>query len=588
MIWPIAALAMSLHFGQSSPEDRDLATAVKLWRDLDMPELSATSRPVLIPLPYWSGTTGKQYIGIGFTDPKGAGPGNYLQGSETYPGYITNADPKATGILVVDWTPDVVKQVDGGDYSNQNFREHTILCSGIMCEIAGRHEFAKTLLAADRAWIVSNVEDTRGLVGDVAKEIKLHYMNELLRPGSDRKAILEHLTKLQSTGLNQEPWTLVGSMKLPELIKAVRATVRPWHTKPNTPEAAVADLSEATEIEIQMSSHAADPRYLKVRNLGLDAVPALMDHLSDRGLTRSYYEGINMAGEWIVSMNWACEQLLQEISQGEIIFPTRPLTKPYAEKWYRAMRAGKLNDYFLDGAVVVRKYRGGVSKLASLSVFTAILDRHPELIEEAYRRTLRPGVDNDTANRCISQSNLSVARRLELLCIGAHSPVFNQRGNALRYIFIFDRSLFDTLLAESLISLPANQSGNDLAWVCPGSNDDRVWSALVEAIRRSDPKLRRDLILPLASQPDELSGVRFERRVLATLEMFFDDEAVGHDAIKAASWRLGRNHQPEPKTAAQWQSLKEWLRTTIRTNPNNLDPRTNTNNAKPEALSTRH
>ena len=442
----LAGLLCAVALG-TQPRESDLAAAVKLWQDMKMPVLSPNSRPVIVPLGYWESGATSESVGVGFSNPVGGGPASFLLGARIFsgtPGTTWFGLPDAlTSALArgkpADWSVAAIAQVVNDSFTaGRDFGDDTTLCGAIVSQIAGHDEFAEALLRKvkrkDSEWSVGEaylgLPKDRSILASTAFQVETRLANDLLEPNSDRRAVLGQLRQLASADLIVAQRNSEG---IQELIQNLSATVAMAPGSPNSPEAAVRDLTNATGIEIRGSSHDIDPRVDKVSKMGLAAAPSLINHLNDKRLTRSISLGMNMAGPAIIPLGWVADSLLEQLSGGDIVGSTEQMTEEQASAWYRAKVSDKVDDYLL-ARLIDTWGANGQYRAACARTFKAIVARHQGLLEKAYRRVLKVDIRIDWADGIIEESSLSRAQKTKLFELGAQSSFIQQRDDARRYL----------------------------------------------------------------------------------------------------------------------------------------------------------
>lgn len=119
-----------------------------------------------------------------------------------------------------------------------------------------------------------------------------HWAIALTDPNSDRAAVARRMEVLTDA----EPILLDDGRK-GALLESVKLALRPRHSAPGTVEAMIDDLTEVrgdAAILGRQDELWNDPQYRKLALRGFEAVPALIQHLSDRRITWVVRTGPNM------------------------------------------------------------------------------------------------------------------------------------------------------------------------------------------------------------------------------------------------------------------------------------------------------
>jgi hypothetical protein len=159
-----------------------------------------------------------------------------------------------------------------------------------------------------------------------------HWANRLLERGFDRQKVLAKLREVDKTGLishkDKWGWGFAHLLKCLEAHETVRFPQVPG-------ESIVEDLLECAG---HVSQKEKEPQYRKVLELGLDAVPALLNHWDDPRLTRLWDLEDMALPRRIFQMKEVVRLAIHDISQGSF-GPSGNFVwggkKEDVEAWYR-------------------------------------------------------------------------------------------------------------------------------------------------------------------------------------------------------------------------------------------------------------
>jgi hypothetical protein len=98
---------------------------------------------------------------------------------------------------------------------------------------------------------------------------------------TDRKEVQQRLTYLASSNRPAGTWVDL------ELLDDLKLTLAPRQSKPGSVEALIDELTEYWNEQSDYSDPTGHGAYEKLVDLGFGAVPALLDHVGDRRLTRA-------------------------------------------------------------------------------------------------------------------------------------------------------------------------------------------------------------------------------------------------------------------------------------------------------------
>jgi|GEM_PF-6836284 len=554
----------------SRPADpvQDLADSAALWREMGMPVPGADAEPVWVPSGISNSDGTVEPPSIGFSFGNGAW---VLLGGTVYPA-------NHLSVTKADWSISTAAKLRKTASLNAGgFDEPVQASAAVVSEILGHRDFALKL--SGKVFPVGGFGGTEiGLPKDgrllsaTAYTIAAHLANEMVDPKVDRRAVLPLAQKLRAKALLGSGSPLSGNCDFDHLCADLEQTVKAHPVKPGSAEAAVEALLEQRTDELEKP----------VWDLGLDAIPALAEHLDDHRLTRTFLDAVEHMPARIERMDVVVHGLIREIT--DEAFLDGP-TKAQLLEWYAKKREGRTDEYYLQHLVSYDvDQEGHQTPTADGDTFTVIAKQFPKLFPEAFRRVLaeRPAVELWQALFALSRVGLPDRQKRSLLLEAMASPDSGQRASALPYLQGYDRAEFNRLLLTELRQMPKDFGKADGAWelaVCAAwSDDDRCWSALEAAVRRADPALRASLLA--SEMADGRTGfsknARFrEKDVLRLLARYFDDatpckpfedygvQTVGQAAMFSAGQALDPNSFHMPSTEAGWDALRRDLRARI-------------------------
>jgi hypothetical protein len=388
----------------------------------------------------------------------------------------------------------------------------------------GRHE---TLLFAVQAYsfgwtglaleVLTRVQERGGQVSLPAlrKEAWDYWAWELPSQQSDWREIARRLKTLRAAdkALDQEYHR--------SLIKSLDAALVPSKAKPGSVEALID----------QFITSRSDATYERLAGLGFKAVPALIDHLEDRRLTRHVKLGFNNFPSWHKRVQDVVSDLLQTISGEEFDRDWLrrqqgyPVKKPDAVKWWEG--AKKIGEEAYALRRLFPKEGDGIDG----HQLRAIRERYPRHLPRLYRRVLegRPRTQSWGLAEAIAESSLPLKKKLVLLHAGAMGKNLMHRREALYQLLNLDRPFFVWVVGETLRKLPRDTA--DEYWKCEEAHVARfvalagepaLWELLEEAARPASIGLRMELLNQ--SYPDKETPT-CRRRRLYLLAAFLDDAA---------------------------------------------------------------
>jgi hypothetical protein len=406
-----------------------------------------------------------------------------------------------------------------------------LLCLVAQCSIRGQDEFAELLYARIR-------ERTRCTRADVMGKWGLRIYDvwhpRIWWPDSDRKEVLRFLKEVVPEG-NAD-------------IRDLERTVAPRKSKPGTVEFLIDDLTDYWHRPEGWVRPAGVPpaewergeeAYLKLAELGFDAVPALLEHLDDQRFTRAWSKEPTLNGllrgasSYPIRVGHVAGQLLDDLSNGwtEYWMEGEKWGDPkQAREWLvEARKVGEekwLADHVLPALYFNGKGQepvdgGGAPNKAIARTLGA---KYPARLAEAYRTVLhkRQLVESEVLARAIVLSKLTPEQKLELLEAGAKHKQPAHRYAALDVLADLDRSAFHKNLIEALKAHPEE----NFVGLVRRTDDPACWETLAATARRGSVKHRLEVIdgMRHATTPDQDKKTRRER--LRFLVGLLNDEAA--------------------------------------------------------------
>ncbi len=406
-----------------------------------------------------------------------------------------------------------------------------------------------------------------------------HYANKLLKPGSDRKEILDRMNQI---------WKARKVVRSPQnkwLLKDLELTVKPTSATQGTPTWLIDQLTESSGQAGIMCDSSSDPNYIQLVELGFDAVPALIEHLDDSRLTRSYMSWFNNFPPYHRRVGELCTDILSGLVNEELgdgwLDRQRGITarKAVVTAWFdNAKRTGE-RQYLVSNVLTENGVRSQM-----LQVLAA---KYPDTIPKLYRELLTSKSKGRSAELAafVAKSELSNDQKLSLLTAGATHSSLSHRVSALWALKDVDDALFVQFLVATLEKLPRTPEGE--YWTCAEARfahlvmqteASSAWAALRKAAQRSDVGLRMELMNPMNYAYIEDQNIEPRLRFLSSFlddtsirdqadsakyqgpcaGMNFDRIAVRDFAALKIAAILGIGEDPNPEwTENQWQQFRE-------------------------------
>jgi hypothetical protein len=413
----------------------------------------------------------------------------------------------------------------------------------------------------------------------------MHWLKEIVRPGTDRVVIARRMRSL----LADEP--ALDGEGYRDLLRSLEEAMRPRWSRPGSVEALIDSLVDFTQ---GPWGPPPDSTYWLLVERGFEAVPALIAHLDDERLTRSLPAGIG-APPWHLRVRDVVSGLLQRLAGEEgKDWPQREssytVERAAAQAWWeRARREGE-EAYLLARVLPAR----AKVFFPDDHLLRAIAKKYPRRLPGLYRTVLdeRPRMESWPLAEAISTSPLPRGEKVALFLRASRHKELEHRRAALWELKDLDEEVFVERLVETLETLPAKPKGP--YWFCREAAfghlvvrtaDPRTWRALEKAAKRADVGLRMEFLRAVAWGPD---GPQRKER-LAFLAAYLDDATMrdtdsapvkyagpsaGDDyprlevrdyAALQLAWLLKLPDQPKPEwKPEQWAELRARVRKALK------------------------
>jgi hypothetical protein len=507
------------------------------YREYGLPEPPKEARLVRFFSGSW--TVGKDgaetpYSHLGFL----LQPGDERHGAVVLVGTVRyETRPKEIKIVEIDPNTVSLKNVHG-EWTSVAFGINAGLATALQCKARGWDKLAQ------RLWDQS-IRETSGHFISVwclhpnqppktalAMTAWVYYMNQLMEPNTDRRAILDRMKLL----ISREP--KLNNETNQALLKCLQQALVPSRAKPGTPEALIDGLVEwCGSTSIWSDDTNEDPRLLALTELGFDAAPALIEHLNDGRLTRSYMPGFNNSPARPLCVGQIVADILQRLSGYELDrdFLDRlhgeGFDKAKAREWFA--KASKIGEekYLVENALPAH-----VDERAdepNRQILTVLAKKYPGRFPEIYRRLLRgrPEMASDSLAKLIANGPMIKAQKIELFRTAAETADLRQRTTALRQLKDLDHEHFVAIVVKTLEGFEKKPKNtyldcpeSELAGLVAETGDPRVWQSLAKAARRVDVGLRMEIINN-AGWGDDDKAPEYRRR-LEFFAGFLNDETV--------------------------------------------------------------
>jgi hypothetical protein len=397
------------------------------------------------------------------------------------------------------------------------------LALALQCKSRGWDDLARALLENGRARIARphplGMGALLSLRASVAHMAWKHWENSLVDPDTDRAEIAERMTALLVAEPSFTDWDR-------PVLAALEATLKPSNAKPGTIEAMIDDLVNVSNI--YGDSRPADPRILKLEQLGFEAVPALIEHWDDPRLSRGASPQVMNSRGYLIGVCDAVRVLIRSLAGDGLRTNKSQFEKDDVLAWWAEARQSGEEAYLV--AHVLPADPQAISP--AIAMLKIISRKYPRHLSDIYLTILekRPHIQTFDVAEAIDRSSLPRDTKRELFLRGAANPNREHRFFALWRLKDLDPQRFAAVLIgdlESLLMTPSEPAGKrraaSLASLVMWTDDPRAWSTLEKVAKRADVGLRMEFM-------DEMNYTfiadRQRRQRLEFLSHFLDDETV--------------------------------------------------------------
>jgi hypothetical protein len=403
-----------------------------------------------------------------------------------------------------------------------NMYNADLLGLAIQCQILGWNDFARELAARARE------ESCRPLADELTDLAWKYWDDRLTQPGTDRGEVLLRLRAIT----DEHP-----RFRTPEnqtLFRDLESTLARRTAKPGSVEALIDSLTELSDPWEWYRPETTHQGYRKLVELGLDAVPVLIEHARDARLTR--VTG-GPAFDSHLRIGHVVGRLLSDLAGGRG-FGSTPAADPekVREWWAEARRVGE-ERWLVEHALPRHKPREGESTTPNAVIARVIGAKYPARLSEVYQTIFRKQswVTSESYTAEIVASALPREKKIALFEDGARHKDWGHRFHALDALGQLDRAALGKHLLPILESFSDRATNRDYA---PGghgivllvwrANDPECWDALVDAAKKVPVDTRMDIVWELG-RAHRVTGDPLRRERLRCLAQFLRDRAEQFD-----------------------------------------------------------
>lgn len=527
--------------------DAQFETALASWRKFEMPEPPADAPLVVLEDSARSTHNGEpvppsRVPAFVLRKPKDDQPGAYLLGAfEVANGRFNR----------IDFDPDNL-EMDRmiSAYVGAPFPVNHWFAMALACWAREHHELARNLLA----FAMNERPHTEGGVvpefttieGWTAGTIWNYHANRLFEADSERAEVFD----LFKNALDQLDSLHEGHS---EFLIQLEATLKPSTADPDTPEALIDSLTELhSDNGASFGGLSFEPTDTEIALLaaGFDAVPAMIAHVNDDRMTRSYYTPLFGGSAQVVAVSDIVAAVLSELAceRFDSYYDSKAERRLYpverVRKWWDSVKQLNEQQYLLGKLSVPPGSPGrqlprvvGAKYPESLGKYFAELIEHP------------PEEFNYRLPEFVAASNLPDDEKVRLLKMASASEVTQLRLPSLEQLRALDNDAFITLMVKHLDGLASDDK--TVHWGSPlihayahlvfDATDKRLWDALARAMTRQDVDARMKVL--------QCTGYGFKTAENANERLAFLARFLTDDTER---WRANREYLP----AQEWSMIR--------------------------------
>jgi hypothetical protein len=396
-------------------------------------------------------------------------------------------------------------------------------------------------------------------------------------PGTPLPLIAKYLKRaLPLVGLEDERNRAV--------IRSVELAAVPRNSTPGSDDALIDELLGLTgDLPSGVTSAGglrSNPRYRAILRRVFAAVPALIAHLDDERITRSFRWGNGPDRRENLRVRDIARDILEQLHGGEFEAEDNlPALVTAVGKWFAD--AHKLGEGKYLATRILGDREGDVYFRAMM--FWLLTEKYPERLSGVFRAVIdaRPNQHHAAWHyaKAIAESPVPEADARKALEYAATQENSALRAAGIYYLRPFDPTRAHELLLRGLAAMPTHPVGDEvaLAGIAAEGTDADEWKALSLAVRRADAASRVELLGEIARAKTS----KAHKQRLAFLADYLTDDAVRVDEritvspfrrIEVRNWAaiqlaelLKIDAEPgDHWTAKQWSDLREKVRAKLK------------------------
>lgn len=450
-------------------------------------------------------------------------------------GLAADKKGKPTSVLVGfyddDWVPEfatTVIEILPGDGWSQQFRKNSDeLAFAGQCEILGWHTLA---LTAFTRWREHNptVPDANRHLALLASD---YWKDQFRNHNADRAKVARRMNALHEyQGRGADDMFLIN----------LNLSLKPSKAKAGTPEAAIDDLMDVAGYRYRVRGDSLDPRLEAVYRHGFEAIPALIAHLDDDRITRTYHYGYGSNFGVVEAYDYSVKHLARDIlyryagtenAQEAAHSSNTPNADSLKEWWKEAQKEGE-DKYLIRRVLSNEAWETG----AHDQLLSVILAKYPKRLPDVFAGLKKADpmwTPLDPFVGALLRSSLPAADQKKQLLAFLDSSEHEWQAAALRGLHHLDADDFHKRLIATFADLPTWEDKDKRIYLRPScytcfadtarlTTDAKVWAAVDKYLASATAEVKLEWVNHLGFRTEKTD--KCYRRVVACLAELLKDK----------------------------------------------------------------
>ena len=371
------------------------------------------------------------------------------------------------------------------------------ICFAVQCKLRGWDDLATAAYAECRNNSRPSSSDTPAAIAELRWAAWSYWESQLAERHSNRKEAFAQLSELAKWA----PGLVTGRKQY--LLPDLKTTLVPRKSKSGSVEEIIDGLTDHWDDPEDWDNDAGRVAFWKLAELGLDAVPALLEHLDDVRLTRATsYNLKNPLEPYVIRVNQLVEYILNNLSGGRFasehyLRTAAEWKEPKDHKWWAEARKLGEEKWLIENVLPKdEEYESSPNKI----ILRVIRVKYPHRLKDVYQEALlkQPLVNSESVTKAVLASKLPAKEKIAILEQGATNKNYNHRVLLLEAIAKVDTTVFRKYLLQMLASAPPelklsrNERKSELLIVSliRKTDDRKCWDALTDLSRRARRRQR--------------------------------------------------------------------------------------------------